>query len=384
MFNPGDIEIRECMLSGIPGSVDISRRIHDFKIYENIKKPYTSIEMTIIDNADIINNNIGLDATNNFLSLSFGQPGQPSYTGRWAIMSIEKGRNLNNQRTAIYKIIGYSPHMTKFPKVQKAYKNQTATNVAKNLIQQYLSPEKALQIGAPSRGILGNNTMPFNINGIQIHKAIRSTLLRAASTVDPSSAYVFFENQHSMVIDTLENLLNKAFTNPRNAFYQRPMGKDFLEDVARQPFIILSLREESRQSRPASIQDESQAVNTLDMFSNVFKKGNTQGSSSYLNIPYNLLRPPTYIANFLDKRKKIAGEFDSQSVTIHVSFNQSVTVGEGFTVETIAPAGDTDQVVLDRISGPLLCTEVCHSVILDKRRMQGTTTAKGVKGPNFE
>lgn len=379
-FNPGDVVIRDMTLSGLGGSVDIRRRLKDFSVYENIKTPYTTIVATVIDTTDMLNNNIGLDGVNNVLTASFSQPGQHIYDGTWQVMAVEKGRNLENQRAAEYKITGYSPHMTKFPKVQKSFKETPATSVAASLINEFLSPQKGLVIGAAARSVVGNQMMPYNINGVQIHKAIRSVLARAASSADSSSAYVWFENQFNMVIDTLENLMNKAQASQVATFFQRPMGQNFLNDVAIQPFIILAMKEESRVNRAETVQNDNQATNTLDIFSSAFKKGQTGGASSYLNIPYNILRPPTFLADVLSKRKKIAGQFDSQSATIQVSLQTDVTVGCGFNVETLAPVGDTDTPVLDSISGPLLATEVRHTVQLNKQKMQGMSTIKGVKG----
>src|SRR3954466_5303255 len=114
-FNPGDVVLRDFTLSGLGGSVDVRRRIKDFSIYENIKTPYTTIVATVIDTTDMLNNNIGLDGVNNTLTASFSQTGQHIYDGTWAVVAVEKGQNLENQRAVEYKITGYSPHMTKFP-----------------------------------------------------------------------------------------------------------------------------------------------------------------------------------------------------------------------------------------------------------------------------
>lgn len=378
-MNPGDTIIHEAMLSGVLGSVDIAPRILDFSVFEDIKKPYTTIQMTVVDNADMLNTNLGLDGKNNQLRLSFGQPGQRPYDGTWAITAIEESVALASQRTQVYKMTGYSPHMTSFPKVQKAFKGMTATDVAKDLVGQFLSVQKPLMIGAPSKGPLGDGTMPYNINGIQIWKAIRGTLLRGASTKDASSAYTIFENQFNLVIDTLENLTNKAFANPNVTFFQKPMGGNFLTDVALQPLVILALKEESRINQTAQAQDQS-ATRVFDYFSNQFTGSGENGASTYMNIPYNSLRPRTFAPDFMAARKAAASKFDSQSVTVLVSLNTDVTVGQGFAVDTLAPAGDTSTPVPDGISGPLLATEVRHTVRLNEKRMQGQTTARGVKG----
>lgn len=379
-FNPGDVVLRDFSLSGIGGSADVRNRIKDFSIYENIKTPYTTIVATIVDTTDLLNTNMVLDGVNNTLTVAFSQPGQHIYDGTWAILAVEKSRNLENQRAAEYKITGYSTHMTKFPKVQKSFKETPATAVAAALIGQYLSPQKSLDIGAAARSIVGNKMMPYDINGVQIHKAVRSVLARAVSTKDTSSAYVWFENQFNMVIDTLENLMNKANASQVAKFYQRPMGGHFLTDVAIQPFIILAMREDSRVNSAESVLDSKNAINTLDLFSSAFKKGQTGGATSYMNIPYNILRPPTFLASALSERKNVAGKFDSQSATIQVSLQTEVTVGRGIYVETLAPAGDTDKAVKDSISGPLLATEVRHTVTMNKQKMQGMSTIKGVKG----
>lgn len=377
-YNPGDCEIRHCSLGGSIGTADIAHKIHSFSIFENCKKQYTSIEMSIIDNVDLLRNG-GVDVRSSSISLSFGQPGQRPYVGNWAIMTAEKTRNLNNQRTAMYKLVGYSHHMTRFPKVQRAYKYQTATNIASDLINSYLGPQKPLVIRAPSVGLLGNDNMPYNINGIQVHKAIHSTLRQAVSSVDPASAYVFFENQFEMVIDTLMNMVQSSSGGQR--FYQRPLGKDFLRDVATQQNVILSLREESRSNRTSGVQFERQGTNVIDAFSNFFQKG-AGGGFSYNNMMTDALKQPSFLHTVMEKRRRSAGNMDAQALTIHVALNTDLTVGRGFTAEVQSPAGDTDErVELADVSGDLVATEVRHTVNLDPRnKMSGTTTVKGVKG----
>ena len=379
MFNPGDVLLYELTISGLAGYVDIRTSVKDFSIYENIKTPYTSIVLTVIDRNDILNNNVGLDAVNNLVTVSFSQPGQHIYTGTWQVFAVEKGQNLENQRAVEYTITGYSPHMRNIPKVQKSFKEQSTTDVAAALINQYLRPSKPLIINAPGRSTVGNSIMPYNINGQQIFKAIRAVLGRATSTVDNSGAYVFFENQFNMVIDTLANLLSNAQASQVATFYQRPMGVNFLTDVAIQPFIILAMREEARVNLADTAQFDNTATNTIDLFSSAFQKGATSGASMYYNLPYNILRPPTFLADQMANRGKVAGQFDSQSATIQVSLQTDCTVGLGVNVESLAPPGDTNQVVLDEIAGPLLITELRHTVMLDKNKMQGMTTMKLTK-----
>lgn len=367
-------------MSGLGGTVDIRRRVKNFSIYENIKTPYTCIVATIVDNADILNTNLGLDGVNNTLTVAFSQVGQHIYDGSWLIMAVEKGRTLENQRTAEYTITGYSPHMALSPIVQQSFTSQTATDVASSLISQYLSPAKGVVVNAGSRSMMGNQMMPYNINGQSIHKAIRSVLSRAASTTDTSSAYVYFENQYNIVIDTLENLMNNALSNQVSKFYQRPLGQDWLRDVAIQPFIILAMKEEARVDSTSNVLSGVQATNMIDLFSSAFTKGSTGGAATYLNIPYNILRPPTFLQNVLAARKSVANKFDSQSATIQVSLATDVTVGLGINVQTLAPAGDTDTAVPDSISGPLLAIEVRHTVDMTENKMMGISTIRGVKG----
>src|SRR3954468_22364660 len=113
-FNPGDVVLRDFTLSGKGGSVDIRRRIKDFSIYENIKTPYTTIVVNVVDTTDMLNTNVVLDGVNNTLTAAFSQTGQHIYDGTWSIISVEKSQSLENQRAVEYKMIGYSPHMTKF------------------------------------------------------------------------------------------------------------------------------------------------------------------------------------------------------------------------------------------------------------------------------
>lgn len=374
-FSAGDVVVHSFNLSG----ADVRAKVTDFRVYESIMKPYVSVEASLADNADLLNGLLSQPGVE--LTLSFGQPGQEPCQGVFAITSVEKSKSTGSLRTSRYSIYGYSRHMTRFPRVQKAYRELPATGIAQDLVNSFLSPDKPLLVRAPSKGVLGNDHMPFNVNGVQIHKAIRAVLERAVSSVDPSSAYVFFENNKNMVVDTLENMINTM--SPVATYYQRPLGQDFLRDMVLQNFVILSLREDSRIDVTSNVLADNQQVNPFDVFSHA-NTGRVVGEkslvSTIMNIATNALRPPTNLSQVLPERKKIAGDFDSQSLTIHVPLNPALTVGSGFAVELLAPAGDTDVPTRDTISGTHLATEVVHTVNLGQRRMQGTSTVKGSRG----
>lgn len=376
-FNPGDVVVQKFSLGG----VNIAARVQSFSIYESVLKPYTAFQATIVDNADMLNQGVAVDGVE--LDLSFSQPGQDPYVGKFVVTSIERGNSMENLRTATYTLTGYSRHMIKFPRIQRAYRDVTGTDIATDLISSYLSPDKPLLVRDPSRGIMGDRHMPYNVNGVQVFKAIRAVLERSVSLSNDASAYVFFENGKNMIIDTLDAMLDYALANPVVKYIQRPLGRDFLLDQVLQNFVILSYQEDSRTDRTDRVQAENQQINPFDVFSHANPRtniGQKNSMSTIMNIAYNTFRPPTYLAQSLGPRKTTASNFDSQSITIHVPLNPEVTVGEGFEIEILAPAGDTNQRVIDPISGPLLATEVRHSVDLTVTRMQATTTVKGTHG----
>jgi hypothetical protein len=373
-FAPGDVELKTCSLAGI----DIGNRVHHFSTFESQQKPYIAVKMVIYDSSDLLNYNLGMDGKTK-LELEFSQPGQDPFKGEFIVMAIEEAITLENQRTGVYEITGYSPHMTNLPKVQKSYKNKTATNVAQDLIKTYLNPKKPLKIGAESKGMLGNDRMPFMINGIQIFKAIATTLLRAASTKDKSSAYVFYENKTNMVIDTMENLLKEAQQGKGKAqYFQRPMGRNWLQDQVDQNFTILALKEELRVDATSTIQSDNMSVKPFDLSSNELANktlGELKKSSSYINLVMNLMRPKSHLPEVIPERKKYAGKLDTQSVTVQVCLNTEITVGDGIKLEVLAPPGDTDIRKPDRISEkPGMVTELRHIVRFDGKKPQGTTT----------
>ena len=372
-MNPGDVVLHSFSLSGF----DVRQKVSEFSVFENMMKPYASVSATIVDNADLLNNLFSqLDVE---LTLSFSQLGQDPYENTFAVTSVEKGKSSSNMRVSTYTISGYSRHMLKLPRVQKAYREMSGTDIASDLIKSFLSPDKGLLVRDAARGVMGNQHMPYNVNGVQIHKAIRGVLERAVSGV--GSAYMFFENNKNMVVDTLENMLNNRA--PVATYIQRPMGQNWLRDQVLQNFVILSMREESRTDRSDRVQAENQQVNPFDIFSHVNDNsivGDKGLVSTIVNLAYNAMRPPTYLAQTMPGRKHVAAAMDSQALTIHVPLNPALTVGSGFAVDLIAPLGDTDGQVRDFISGNLLATEVRHSVDLGKQRMQGTSTVRGSKG----
>lgn len=376
-FNPGDVVLQRFSLGG----VNVAARVRSFSVYENVLKPYVAFQATIIDSSDMLNRGAAVDGVE--LDLSFGQPGQDPYAARFVVTSIERGNSMENLRTASYTLTGYSRHMVRFPRVQRAYRDATGTDIASDLVSTYLSPDKPLLVRDPSRGVLGDRHMPYSVNGVQVFKAIRAVLERSVSLSNDASAYVFFENRRGMVIDTLDAMLDRALAGPVARYVQRPLGRDFLVDQVLQNFVILSYREDSRTDRTDRVQAENQQINPFDVFSHANPRtdiGQKGAISTIMNIAYNTFRPPTYLAQSLGPRKVTASNFDSQSITVHVPLNPAITVGEGFEVEILAPAGDTSQRVIDPVSGPLLATEVRHSVDLTATRMQATTTCRGTHG----
>jgi hypothetical protein len=376
-FNPGDVIIGQALISGDVGSVDITRRIMNMAVYEHLSKPYTSVSLMIQDNADILNNNLFLNGNNSF-TVSFGQPGQDPYTGTWVLTAVEKSRSTQNQRTVIYQATGYSPHMLNIQKVQRAFRDVTTTDAISSLVQQVLQPIKPFLVNAPARNMTGNQNMPYNINGVQIFKAIGQLMHHSASTKDQSSAYVMFENNKSLVLDTLENLMNSATGGP--TYYQRPLGTNFLQDVARQQFTILSYREESRVDKSTQISGANQQTRVYDIFAQAFKQQNFGSGlpATFASLAYNIMRPPSFAQSYMAPRAQVAGQFDTQALTIHVPLNPALTVGSCFVAQILAPLGETSTAVIDNVSGNQLITEACHRVDLSGVRMAGTSTVKGV------
>jgi hypothetical protein len=384
-FSPGDIIVNACYISGDGGWVDISRRIRSFQVFENLQKPYSSVQMVVVDNTGLMDQNVILNG-HNFLTLSFQNPGQAPYQNTWAITSVENSENTQNLRTKIYTMTGYSVHMLSLPRVQKSYKDMTPTSVISDLVGTYLSPLKGFSVRDPSRGMIGSSLMPFNINGQQIFAAIKNVMNQSASTSNDSSAYALFEDSKSLVLDSLQNILNTGLSNPVATYIQRPLGQDFIRDQALQAYVILNLKENSRVDRTSSLQAETQATRTYDIFAHGFASaaanfgGGTGAASTYQNLTYNIMRSPSFAKVFAAPRKWIASIFDGQSVTVQVPFNSDLTVACGFIVQTISAAGDLDIATLDRLAGPVVATEVCHNVRLDRKKMQGITICRACTG----
>lgn len=374
-FNPGDVTIPEAMLGGAAGSVDIARRISKLSVFEHILKPYTAVTLEILDQTNIIQN-VGLDGLNTF-EATFSQPLQdPQYSGTWLLTSIEKSRSLQNMRTTAYTAQGYSNHMFNLTKVQKAYRDQPMHQVVADLVGM-LGASKGLDVRATAKNMAGNKHMPYNVNGTQIMKAIRGAMLHSASAKDDSSAFTLFENRTSLVLDTIENMLNNNSGGP--TYTQRVLGTDFLRDVALQQYTIISWREDARVDMTTRQQDFKQATKAFDVFSTKLQTTGDNPASTYASIPYNSIRPPSYAKDYMSKRSTKAGEADSQSITIKVPLNPSLTVGTGVTIDIQAPLGDTDQSSQDPISGPFLIAETRHDVDMSKRRMQGTTSIRCIR-----
>ena len=373
-FALGDVEIQSFL---VDGSVDLRYKTASFDVYQDVKKPYHSVVIDVIDDGDTLNNVIQFNGGNTF-DLSFSQPGQEPYKNSFVLTNVEKQVTLQNQRVARYNITGYSTHMVNFPKIQKAYKNQTGTDIIQDLFS-YLGASKGLVINDPSQGMFGTDKMPFNINGLSIYKALRTAMLRCKSSSNDSSCYTFFENNTNMVIDTLENMINNV--SPVGTYFQKPLGKDFLQDNAEGQYNILNYREEAVVDGGATTQSTDMQTQSMDNFSQNLQKSTTGSgvAATFLNIVYDTMRPPTFMNTVVPARKSFAAKMDAQALTILVYLNPALTVGAGFTVDTLSPPGSTDIETQDTVSGTYLITESRHSVkLIDQRKPQGLTSARGV------
>ena len=393
---PGDIVIDYFILTGSGGGGDITTRLMEYRIYEDIKKPYNILTAEILDVQDILNTFPSLNGTET-IQLSFHQLGQRAYVGTFALMEITKTVSLENTRAVLYNITAYSPQMLNLPIVTKSFKNVTGTDAISQLVSQYLKPIKPFVVQDQSMGVIGTDMHPYIVNGTQIFQAIKGIMSRMASTSNDSSAWLFFENQYDLILDSAERLLSGG--TPVASYYSRPLGYNFGQNQADQQMIILDIKEVSRVSTTEQIQSQNQTTQTFDTFSMAYKslnklassfsglggsplgKGMSSGSPSTRNfLPQNGAGPPTNLENVAAARKAMAGIMDSQSATVHVMYNTDLTVGLYAAVYTLAPAGDTNTPVPDRISGPLLITEICHRVNTRQEKPQGTTTWKGNKG----
>lgn len=376
-FSPGDVVLGRLTVNG----VDVRPRVTKFSVFEHVMKPYSSMVIDFADSADLMNR--VFTRANDQVEVSFGQPGQDPYANQFAVMSVERAKSLENLRAGLYTAICYSRHMTRFPRVQKAYREMTATGIVESIISEFLTPDKPVSVRDPSKGILGDSRMPWNVNGVQVHKAIRGALAAAVSPSNASSMYVLYEDRDAMVVDSIERMLDSALASPLFTYYQRPAGQDWLRDQAMQNFSILSMRADVRSDRSDHFQVTNQQVNPFDVFSGQNIRTNVGQKtliSTIANVLYNSMRPPTTVAQAAAPKRYLASELDSQNLTIQVPLNVELTAGRGVGVNFLAPAGDTSTAVLDSLAGPMLITELRHEVDLRKRSMMGTTTVMGSRG----
>jgi len=381
-FSPGDVEIDEWILSGAGGGVDVSRRLIEFSIFENIKNPYTILNAKLMDVSDIINTGLTGGET---VSLSFHQPGQKPYSGTFAVTQLSDSSKLDNQRVQLYDITGYSPHMNNLPIITKSFKNVTGTNAISTLVGQW-GVAKPFKVGLEATNMLGTDKHPYIVPGLQIMHAIKAIMSRTQG--DTSSAWVLFENQYNLILDTIEHLRSTA--TPEFTYIQRPLGSNFIQDQVTQQLTIIEYKEDTRYNVTNTIQSKNQTMQTFDRHTLQyltkavqgmgFGGGGGGGASMFRHfIPQNSNAPPTGAEKFMPQRKSMAGILDSQSITIMVALNTFLTVGLGCAVDILRPAGDTDSVALDNISGSGLMTELRHRVHLRGEKMQGTTTTKILK-----
>ena len=383
--NPGDTNLYEATLNG----VDIRGQIRNLSIFEDLKKPYSIVQLLIFDTTDIINN-LDFDGSATF-NVSFGQaPDQDPYVGTFIMSTINQAKVAENFRVKAYQMQGYSPQMFSLSRIQKAYRDMPMTDVITDLVGN-LNLAKPFKNRAPAMNMAGNQNMPWMVNGQQVFQAIRNAMLASSSSVDSSSAYILFENRYNLVLDTLENMLNNPVSSGA-AFWQRHLGTDFLNDPMLQQSTLITYHAEKMLDTTSMVQAQSQGTRTFDLFSHgfedvssllqgaagIFFGGQGGKQTSFNSIPYNSLRPPTYAQQYSSKRRTMASQFDTTSLTIHVPLNPLVTVGTQVNLHLFGALGDIQDQPNPQ-DGSIIITENRHTVDFMRSRMQGTTTSKGIQ-----
>jgi hypothetical protein len=199
-YRPGDIVIYDCSFISPRGSYVMIDNILEVVIYESIMVQNNIAEIKILDTQAVIDK---LTVTGDeILSVSFGVPGLPTLTYTFALESVEihTSEVSEKAREITFHGVGREALVAKSCYIQKSY-NTDIASIVKDIHTTFLQSvnKLATEVTNGIQKLIIPNLKPFD--------AIDMVRRRAASSENPSSTFLYFQNADGHNFKTIEGMM---------------------------------------------------------------------------------------------------------------------------------------------------------------------------------
>lgn len=395
--------IRSLQLAGI----DLTLHVNKLEVYESISKPYITAKLTVIDNANLLENSQIVE--NDPCSFAFDGVTTRIYEQTLRVLSVNGQTSSQNIRSQIYQIelIGEEYYSDKGNLVQKSFKDLPGTQAIKRLHQEYVG--NTLRVLADSLGPISREG--YIISSKKPFTAIDDIRQRLTYGQVKSGNTLYFRDRDSSVLAPLE-LLFQQMGSQETFIQTSTVGKNWYDIATAENVIIAALatvdynKSAGRMSGAGKAATSSQEKTVFDIqqkravVQNIAKSitpgqvigtvtglitgkaGRHGGLANYM-ITDNAHLPLQIDPSMKTEAERLYREIAKSGpvITIKVPIQSGIncTVGKGATLNLLPPMGDVQKMTSD-VSGQYLITDLCHSLAADDRMMNATTTMQCMRG----
>jgi len=334
--NPGDISVNNIVLSGSKGVLDVTNQFQSLSVLEDLMIPGMNASLVLLDSLNL-QSMLPLIGEE-ILYINYNTPSISGLSHTFAVSSMKDASPASALKVRAYEIecIALEAFTNKTTLVSKSY-NTTLDMVVNDLFENFLNSNKSLQTEA-TQGIqkyIVTNERPFD--------AINRIRKRSSSITNPSSSFLFFENQRGYYYVTLESLFSQgivaSYTDSdigadnfltRNNFrtmlgYNLPDVYDTATKLGQGAFTSTVKRLDLK-SLLFSTQNESPSSGSNRSSSGF--KGAMGGSGISSFIPKDMFNPDTFIDKMIAPQRAFLAEVDQLKIHIKIFGDSSLTVGQ--------------------------------------------------------
>jgi len=385
---------------------------HCVRVYETLCKPYLTAHLILMDNNNLIDN-LGIRGGEQCLIAFWSPPNQTVYTAQFYVLQLTGHQSPMNIKTQIYDIdlVGLPYFRDKGNIVEKASKQETATDAIQEIWGQYLDDGSGLNIPIPSQGMIGQENSPTNINHKKPFAAIDE--LRKYAVFPDKSPSVFFRDRYTTWLWPFKALVEHGEAGgPEHYIQKETWGADMLDaDIYRA--IIYAEADVDKNFNGEGLGGRGSAMNTskaasqgiisFDWFKGIMNNaeqaasmiggGLGAGLGGMLGGSPNLMNFDSFRQKAgnaphqkaRDEQAQAAEAKNGAQLKIMVPLQTGInsTVGQGTTVSLIGALGDDlKSYAQNPMSGGWLVKDVCHEIYTDKRERNATTVMQLIRGPD--
>lgn len=236
MITPSKAHLITCTISGFPATdlnLNVNFHIKEFRIYEDICKPYFTGELVIETH---LNNYEKFLYPTVEVIIAFECPRSDagptrSYRERFRIFSYDTtsiGSGAHGRLEHKISLMGQEYYNDKHNVITQNFNDKTGTGIASSIHNKYMASNGGLRIDPPSLGMFGSQDKKYQIINKKPMKAIHDILDRCVYSQFKSCAPVYFRDRDGYVIAPLQQLLENASIDQKYLHYPA-MGRTIQE-----------------------------------------------------------------------------------------------------------------------------------------------------------